>query len=75
MGWSSVAYLVVILFPKVNVMKCGNKIRKDDLAESSALNLFSLVKQVALNCKGSLKKVQHMPVLNNGLKIKLEKSH
>ena len=36
---NSVTYLVVILFPEVNVK--GNKVNKHNLAESSVINRFS----------------------------------
>ena len=38
--WLTVMYLVVILFPEVNVKKRGCKVKKDDLAESFILIYF-----------------------------------
>ena len=51
-NWSTVTFLKSIQFPDVNVKKCGDKVTKDNLAESSVLNspaLISLFRKVAEN--------------------------
>ena len=47
--WSTATYLVVILLPEVTEKKRGNKVKKDDLAESSVLKGDNQINTVYLN--------------------------
>ena len=42
-NWSTVSFVVVIMLPKVNGKKRGNKVKKATLAESSAKLSFYMI--------------------------------
>ena len=62
---TAVTYLVVILFPEVNVKKRRNKVETDDLAESSVFFLF----YAQIRPRDSVHCLEH---INHGTKLVLQ---